>query len=78
MVKLFFISLFLTVNLFAMEELQSCAKTEVSKTSVILTCMHGEYYVKFESSSKRDVEELRVLYTKADKYKYLKEFKYKK
>jgi len=64
--------LFLVQSLFSSEDLVQCVQSEVSKTSVIFTCMHGEYYVEYEGSSKRDVKELRVLYTKADKYKYLK------
>lgn len=73
----FFKSIFLTMlcsfSFLYANDLQSCVQTEVSKTSVIFTCMHGEYYVTYTSSSKKDVENLTVLYTKADKYKYMKE-----
>ncbi|WP_428024021.1 hypothetical protein [Arcobacter sp.] len=62
-------------SLFSSEDLQSCVQTEVSKTSVIFTCMHGEYYIEYESTSKRDVKDIKILYTKADKYKYLKNLK---
>jgi glutamine amidotransferase-like uncharacterized protein len=65
----------LVSSLFSSEDLQGCVQTEVSKTSVIFTCMHGEYYIEYESTSKRDVKEIKVLYTKADKYKYIKNFK---
>jgi len=67
-----FLSLISFSKLFSSEDLQACVKTDVSKTSVIFTCMHGEYYVTYTSFSKKDVENLTVLYTKADKYKYLK------
>lgn len=70
----FIFLLFLPISsLFSAEDLKACVQTEVSKTSVIFTCMHGEYYVTYTSSSKKDVENLTVLYTKADKYKYLKD-----
>lgn len=62
-------------TLFSSEELQTCVQSEVSRTSVIFTCMHGEYYVTYSSFSKKDVESIKILYTKADKYKYLKEQK---
>lgn len=61
--------------LFAYDDFQQCAKTEVSGTSVIFTCKFGEYYVTYSSSSKRDVENLRILYTEEQKYKYLKKKK---
>ncbi len=57
------------------DELQECVQTPVSKTSVIFTCVHGEYYIEYESTSKRDVKGLRVLYTESDKYKFLKNLK---
>lgn len=56
--------------LFAVD-LQPCVKTSVSKKSVIFSCTHGEYYVEYGSSSKRDVESLRVLFTSEEKYRYL-------
>jgi hypothetical protein len=62
-------------SLFAIEDLQECVQTPVSKTSVIFTCMHGEYYIEYETTSKRDVKGIRVLYTEADKYKFLKNLK---
>ena len=68
-------TMLLISSLFSSEDLVGCVQTEVSKTSVIFTCMHGEYYIEYESTSKRDVKEIKVLYTKADKYKYLKNFK---
>lgn len=71
--KYLFLSLVGSFSFLFATDLQSCVQTEVSKTSVIFTCMHGEYYVTYTSSSKKDVENLTVLYTKADKYKYLKE-----
>ncbi len=63
-------------SLLKAEDLQECVQSTVSKTSVIFTCMHGEYYIEYESTSKRDVKEIKVLYTKADKYKYLKGLKH--
>ena len=71
--KYIFTIIILVQSLFSAEDLVSCVQTEVSKTSVIFTCMHGEYYVEYENFSKREVRNLRVLYTKADKYKYMKE-----
>lgn len=58
-------------SMFAYEDFQQCARTEVSGTSVIFTCKFGEYYVTYGSSSKRDVANLRILYTEEQKYKYL-------
>lgn len=69
----FFIS-----TLLSNEDLQSCVQTEVSKTSVIFTCMHGEYYIEYDSSSKKTVKEIKTLYTKADKYKYIKDYQEKR
>ena len=67
------------VSLGAYDDFQECAKTDVSGTSVIFTCKFGEYYVTYTTSSKRKVENLRILYTEEQKYKYLnkKKKKYK-
>lgn len=70
--KLFIFSFLFVSSVFSFDELTSCVETKVSKTSVIFTCMHGEYYVKYTSFSKKEVETFKVLYTKADKFKYLK------
>ncbi len=51
--------------------LQPCVKTSISKKSVIFSCTHGEYYVEYSSTSKREVESLRVLFTSEEKYRYL-------
>ncbi|PLY10314.1 MAG: hypothetical protein C0626_04810 [Arcobacter sp.] len=73
--KYIFILTLLVSTLFSADDLQECVQSTVSKTSVIFTCMHGEYYIEYESTSKRDVKEIKILYTKADKYKYLKNLK---
>lgn len=73
--KYIIILILLISSLLKAEDLQECVQSTVSKTSVIFTCMHGEYYIEYESTSKRDVKEIKVLYTKADKYKYIKNFK---
>lgn len=73
LLKIISLVLIFTISSFASENLQACAQTEVSKTSVIFTCMHGEYYVTYTSTTKKDVESIKILYTKADKYKYFKE-----
>lgn len=73
--KYLIILLLLISSLFSYEDLQSCVQTDVSKTSVIFTCMHGEYYIEYESTAKRDVKNIKILYTKADKYKYMKNYK---
>ena len=65
----------LVSSLFSEQNLQECVQSPVSKTSVIFTCIHGEYYIEYESTSKRDVKGLRVLYTESDKYKFLKNLK---
>ena len=52
-------------------ELRSCVATTVSPKSTIFSCVHGEYYVEYSSSSKREVNNLRVLYTAEEKYRYL-------
>lgn len=78
MKKYFLMMILLVSSLYAEEDLQACVQSEVSKTSVIFTCMHGEYYVEYDSSAKRTVKEIKVLYTKADKYKYLNSIKDRK
>lgn len=60
----------LASSLFAVD-LQPCVATTVSKKSVIFSCAHGEYYVEYGSSSKREVTNLRVLFTSEEKYRYL-------
>jgi len=70
--KYIFLITLLFSSAFSADDLQECVQSVVSKTSVIFTCMHGEYYVEYESTSKRDVKDIKILYTKAEKYKYLK------
>lgn len=71
MKSIIILSLLFVSSLFSTEDLTTCVQSEVSRTSVIFTCMHGEYYIEYSSSSKREVKNLKVLYTKADKYKYI-------